>query len=395
MIFATILVSFDFKKSFNSLHHEEVLTAAKNLGVRNPILLVLAGYLEDRKTIIKWNDVKSAEHPALGGSGQGTLLPVLLFVIKMNDLVNNFDHRITELEGEENDIRPVSQQLIYVNDIILFYALDTDTVVDEDGDRIFSGNKHIEQYLKVIEEFSCESGLQLNQTKTYATTFDFGFHRTHFPNGTLKFSTGKEIEFVTSIKLLGVYIDKNLTFERFVKEKRNNGLGTLWNLKRMQASGISRQHMKMAYDTYITSKLDYGLLSAFKMLGKTQLDSIEAIQRRATHTLLSISKRYGPDVPTYMQRLDDLKMLSMPERLQLKFNEFAEKAEFDKRFASHFIRKKPTHHSNRTDSNRPYVEKEWSTIIRRDSPILSMVKHVNSLPTTPEERLAARQMSSL
>ena len=313
--FATVLISLDFKKAFNSLRHDSVIEALSIIGVRSPIIRVIAGYLEGRTNVVRWNDSLSSELPSLGGSGQGTLLSVLLFVIKMNQLITNLDTRIETLEGGGGICTVKTRLLAYIDDLIIVHAFKGSDMSDIYGDRVFSDFGFVTNYLKVVEDFSIESGLQLNQAKSFATTFDWSTHRTFFPEDCLQFNCGKIIKVVDSVKLLGVVIDKNLTFESFVKDKRKKGFFSLWNLKRLEASGISLKHLKIAYESYVSSKIDYGLVSAFPMLNQGQIESLECVQRRATRTFLSISKRYGPDVPSYDSRLSDLGMLKLKESL--------------------------------------------------------------------------------
>ena len=241
----------------------------------------------------------------------------------------------------------------------------------------------------MVESFSEKSGLKLNHTKTYATTFDFGTTRTFFPDGCLSFPSGKCVEFVGVLKLLGVKIDKNLTFDSFVKDKRKSGFFSLWQLKRLEATGISRRHMKAAYEIYVRSKIEYGLLPCIHMLTDEQTEKIEAVQRRATKTILGIKKRYGPDVPSYEARLDTLKLLRVKDRTVLRFNDFALKAEFDPRLQHHFHPSKNLHSMN-TRGGFFYEEQPFKTDHRKNSPLLRMVRYINQLPSTPDQRFAER-----
>ena len=210
-------------------------------------------------------------------------------------------------------------------------------------------------------------------------------HRTYFPEGCLKFPNGKEIEIVGILKLLGVKIDRNLTFESFVNDKRRQGFHNLWQLKRLEATRISRAHMAAAYNMHVRSKIEYGFMSAFHLLTQSQKDRIESVQKRATRTLLSVKKRYGPDVPSYWDRLGQLEMLSLQDRTRFRFNDFAERAEFDPRFASDFVPSR-NHHSMRTRAPYYYEQEQFNTNYREFSPVLQMVWHVNTLTSTPEER---------
>ena len=58
-----------------------------------------------------------------------------------------------------------------------------------------------------------------------------------------------------------------------------------------------------AYNSYIRSGVEFGLLPVASMLNTGQYEDLEDVQRKATRTILNIRKRYGPDVPDYIDRL--------------------------------------------------------------------------------------------
>ena len=112
----------------------------------------------------------------MGGSGQGTLLSVLLFVIKMNQLINNLDQRICLKEGPDVVHEVHTQQLAYIDDVIFICPFKNTDMLDQYGDKIYQDDGSVRAYLQVVEEFSRNSGLQLNQAKCFATTFDWDFN---------------------------------------------------------------------------------------------------------------------------------------------------------------------------------------------------------------------------
>ena len=147
--------------AFNSLQHNKVISSAAKLGVRHEILRVLAAYLSKRTTFVRWGEEISDGYPARGGSGQGTLLSVLIFVITFNELIEDLD---TEINIQEHGNLIKSLQLIYVDDLIILYPYKPNDMIDEFGDKIFTDKGPLSAYLKKIEEFSVGNGLQLNYT---------------------------------------------------------------------------------------------------------------------------------------------------------------------------------------------------------------------------------------
>ena len=85
---ATSVLSFiDYSKVFNRLDWNLCLTAPKNKGASNDIILIIASFLSGCEMAVKLGDTLFTARPVLGGVPQGTLLGVLLF----NLTVDNFE----------------------------------------------------------------------------------------------------------------------------------------------------------------------------------------------------------------------------------------------------------------------------------------------------------------
>ena len=94
-----VLLMWDFSAAFTSMQHQQVLDSAASLGVRQPLLRLLASYLSGRSTVVRWDDAKSSARPCNGGSGQGTLLSVVRFVIAVDLLLKQLTKKIQDLDG--------------------------------------------------------------------------------------------------------------------------------------------------------------------------------------------------------------------------------------------------------------------------------------------------------
>ena len=385
---SSLLMCFDLEKAFNSMTHEKVLWACKEIGIRPALLRVLSGYLHDRRTVTKWGQAVSREFPALAGCGQGTILSVLLFIITINILLRRLKSKIEELESNQQTTTTVR---CFVDDISLLIPIVNSQHHDKlFGENVFEDNdKKIETYLRIILDFCAETGMRLNYEKTTAVNFDWTTkNKLHFFPGCLVFPNGDVIEVDDTVKLLGVPIDHNLTFKTYAKERRRKGMFAMWKLLRLQASGVSQHHMELAFKSYVRSIIEYSLMPCARMLPDARFKEIEGVQRRATKTLLGIQKKFGPDVMPYEDRLEKLKLESLSKRMDDRLGNFALKMESQSWCSTYLNRKMETRAGpRRTTTTRPYLLPKCDTTRKQNGPLYRAVSYLNDLSTTPEARL--------
>lgn len=152
--------------------------------------------------------------------------------------------------------------------------------------------------------------------------------------------------------------------------------------------------MLQAYTAYVRSILEYGLLPCIRLLHDDRLKDIEAVQRRATKTLLGIKKKFGPDVPEYSDRLCMLGLKSLSERMDTRIASFAQKIEFQEWCSEYFIQKaKNTPMDCRPTSVRPYLLPRCNTTRRQNGPIHTAISYLNGLQSTPSERKVKQSQS--
>ena len=394
--FSSLLLSLDLTKAFNKLLHSKVLQSASELGVRPAVIRLLAGYLYDRRTRVKWGEAVSSERPAKGGCGQGTVLAPLLFIITLNFLIIILQQIVARMEGKADETTPVTEIFAFVDDVSLLLPIDSEKYEDADMDgRVFEDKGRIGSYLKAITDFCKDSGLELNTEKTQAIPFDWSPRPVEYFPGCIVGPDGDVIEVGESLRLLGLQLDRNLSFKSLTKEKRKKGFFALWNLIRLKASGTAASHISTAYTSYVRSAIEYGLTSCYSLLNEDQKKDIEAVQRRATRTILGIRKRYGPEIPSYEERCSLTELDSIENRVEDSEKKFAEKIEFQQWCEKFFVEKAPLNRSVRNTTKRPYYLTKHKTNRRKNSPIYRAITYLNSLSSTPEERRMKNSRNSL
>ena len=83
---AVMVALIDFSKVFNCINHAKVITRLSDWGVPGWLLRILVSYLTDRSMILRHKGVESVRHHMPGGSPQGALLGVLLYLVYVSDI---------------------------------------------------------------------------------------------------------------------------------------------------------------------------------------------------------------------------------------------------------------------------------------------------------------------
>ena len=382
--YISILLCIDFTVAFNSGKSSFCVNAARNLGVREPILRLIASYLSQRQVEVTWGQETSPLLPLRGGSGQGTLMSVLLFLMIANELLRRLDLSIEEHEGH---LTTKTKPLLFVDDCSLLLKYRRDSFGDADGPRVFTDDGRMSAYKKVIEEFSKDSGLLMNNDKTAFVSFDFSTNRLQFPDGSLPFvdKKGKPIKMSQEITLLGCPIQADLKFDALALARRKSGNHALWQMRRLSNQGVGKDHLLAVFKSYVRSRCEFGLLAASPMMTAENWKTVESVQRKATKIALGIRQNYGADRMEYDERNFTCGLDPLQLRTEMRFHEFAQKCERQPRFSHYFIRHADNGPKRR--KSRDYELVKCTTERRRHAPFISMVRYLNAREDTPEIRM--------
>ena len=327
----TVVTYIDYSNAFMKINHSQVIQAAANLGLRQPLVRLLSDYLSNRKSIVRWNSTFSAPHPVRGGSGQGTLLSVLLFIIALDELLKELELCFA---NEENGVKFPTILMAFVDDCAIMISYPRHLF---EGSFLCDGR--LKKYTSVINNFCNRTGMVLNKNKTSALVVDFAKSRKiQFPPGSLTFETGEEIAVHPTAKILGITLDSELTLSQFVKEKVKKSEKCLWFLRRLKQHCPDQNVLIRAYYSYVRSVLEFGLVPTWSMLDAGQIEKLERVQKQATKIILS-----SPWFPSfegfidYPTRLEILGMESIEQRVTTQLRNFAINNENDPRFTPFLV----------------------------------------------------------
>ena len=238
----------------------------------------------------------------------------------------------------------------------------------DDGVRVYVDDGRVHAYLKIIEDFSQETGMRLNRSKTAALSFSFG--QAHVSLGGLQFPGGERIEVLDETKLLGVTLDNQLTLDCHVGKRKAAAMCALWSIQRLKNQGVMTEHLRFAYEAFVRSVLEYSIVPLYPMLNKGQLETLESVQHIATRVLLNY--KHTP----YSDRLATLGLQELKDRWKFQFEKLSLKSEHHPCLRSHFIQNK-TVHTMKMRHQRPYEFPICRTERYRNSPVNQAIVNVN------------------
>ena len=85
------VVYLDFQKAFDTVPHARLIKKLKSYGIDDEMLAWITEYLKDKTQLVRVNGESSRTAAVISGIPQGTVLGPLLFVIYINDILDNID----------------------------------------------------------------------------------------------------------------------------------------------------------------------------------------------------------------------------------------------------------------------------------------------------------------
>ena len=216
--------------------------------------------------------------------------------------------------------------------------------------------------------------MMLNKSKTAAIAFNFTKEKIDFETADMCFRNGDRVGIKKEIKLLGFNIDDKMSLDAFVRQRKASATGALWQLRRLRMNGVTKQDLKLVYEQYVRSIVEYGMIAAYSSLNQSQMAALESIQRSATRIILGVD--YHPDRPSYEDRLSKLKLSKLSSRWLGQLGTFDRKVEGEPRFARYLSRNPSTHHMG-VRRRAAYLVPRARTERFKSSPICAILRTLN------------------
>ena len=269
-------IYLDFQKAFDTVPHRRLLGKLESYGINGAILEWMREYLNGRTQTVIVNGEKSNEAPVISGIPQGTVLGPLLFVIYINDLLDNIS----------------SNGLLYADDTKIFRHISS----KDDAMALQTDISKLEDWAETwLLKFHPDKCHVLSLGKMENTMYT---HRYHI--------CGQEMEHVFDEKDLGVTFDSDLSFREHIANKINKA-NAITGLIRRSFTFLDCESFTKLYCALVRPHLEYGQSIWSPHLMK-DLDAIENVQIRATKLVDGLHNL------TYSERLQKLNLPTLAYR---------------------------------------------------------------------------------
>ena len=286
----TILNLLDLSAAFDTIDHDILIRRLWTVfGIRGTAIDWFRSYLSERTQIVCIGDARSGKCHLPFGVPQGSVLGPVLFSLYTYPLSNIMKHH----------------KIMYH-----FYADDTQ-VYDTDLNVDFCDKrKKCEDCIVDVKEWMDKNKLKLNEEKTEVMIVGSKRQRAKIEEGSMDVN-GCEIEFVDSVKNLGVFLDSDMTMERQVSSLRAKLLFELKKISNIRMY-ISKESCKKLVSSLVFSKLDYcnSLLSG---VSKDKIKRLQVVQNNAARLVLG--KRKSDEATPLLRKLH---WLPVTHRIQYK-----------------------------------------------------------------------------
>ena len=182
-------VTLDFRKAFDILSHDLILNKLSLYGCDDITLQWFNSYLKNRSQIVQINNIKSSIEHIKYGVPPGSILGPLIFILFINDIV--FEVEYSKLYMYEDD------------STLCCYDINVENL-----------NTKLQHGLNKIDTWCLNNKMVINIAKSKAMLVCTHQKRSTLLNDSLSgFVRSTLLENVDSQKILGLIIDKNLTWK--------------------------------------------------------------------------------------------------------------------------------------------------------------------------------------
>ena len=220
----------DFARAFDSVCHEKLICKLKSYGISGCLIDFIIFYLHGRSHSTRVGYSVSSNANIRSGVVQGSCIGPILFVLFVNDVVDNLNCDTTAK--------------LYADDVKLYASIN-----------IATGFNNLQSSLDAIYRWSVDWQLSISITKCHILLINTNYKQTFNDNYDFRINT-EILEYKTAVRDLGIIVDNRLTFSNHISDiaKRAHQRANL--IYRCFSSNHSETLLK-AFTTYVRPLLEY------------------------------------------------------------------------------------------------------------------------------------------
>ena len=250
-----VAIFIDLRKAFDTVSHKTILDKLDYLGIRGTELNWFNLYLNKRSQYVEIGRSHSERIPLSVGVTQGSLLPVLLFQLIINDLFKSVRYSTS-----------------------ILYADDTTLLLSDSSLRFIKCK--IQADMNSLSHWLKSNKLKLNVSKTKCMLF----HKEGLSPKVEIFVDNQCIEMVQQFKFLGLTIDHTLMFVQHGQELHSKLLKSTFIIRSLSRF-LPKFCLRELYFAYFQSHLMYCIIIWYPLLNRPTQLTLFRLQKRVLRSV--------------------------------------------------------------------------------------------------------------
>ena len=278
----SLLTLCDLSKAFDSVSHSILLKKCSNLNI-DPQWF--RSYLTNRSQSVKLKTATSSKISVTYGVPQGSILGPILFNIYVNDMLQ------------------------YITTCTLIqYADDTQFIHSGSLENLANIINDAEKTLADANEYFLKNGLMVNPNKTQCIFIGSRQLLSHIPEDAVIHLGDTSIRPSTSVKNLGLYMDRYMTFDTHINELSKKTIGMLIYISRVSIN-FDKVTRTIIVQSLVLSLINY-CIRIWGTTNTTLIKKVQKLQNFAARVSIGGMKKYDHVSPA----LEELKWLKVKQK---------------------------------------------------------------------------------
>ena len=261
----TFAIALDISKAFDMVWHENLLLKLETYGFNSDTIRWIRSFLNNRQISVVVDGFSSAPKLINAGVPQGSVLSPTLFLLYINDLLEQTINKInsyaddTNLQGSHSSLKPRSRKDLNSDRSVVIDSINSD--------------------LRTIFEWGEKNLVRFNSSKTQLCTISL--RRLENPHSIN--INGNRVKEYEKVRLLGVDVCSNLKWNEHITQLATNAAKKLGFLNRCRKFFTSRQILQI-YKSFIRPCMEY-CSQVWGGAAETTLKMLDSVQKRAIRVI--------------------------------------------------------------------------------------------------------------